>query len=79
TYSKELTPQSDGEYGAHFWLDPKDNNLPKGANHMLMMGHEGQYVVVNPDKKMVVVRLGCAQKSDSFDLGRLLTELYQIF
>jgi len=43
------------------------------------MGHEGQYVVVNPDKKMVVVRLGCAQKSDSFDLGRLLTELYQIF
>ncbi|MBK8632728.1 MAG: serine hydrolase [Saprospiraceae bacterium] len=78
-YSKELTPQSDGEYGAHFWLDPKDNNLPKGANHMLMMGHEGQYVVINPDKKMVVVRLGCTQKSDSFDLGRLLSELYQIF
>lgn len=55
---------SDGEYGAQFWL-----NLP-GANGRakyipgvpddayLMSGHEGQYVVIIPDKRMVIVRTG---------------------
>lgn len=63
-YAATPASASDGEYGAQFWL-----NLP-GANGRekyipgvpddayLMAGHEGQYVLVIPDKNMVIVRTG---------------------
>ena len=63
-YVSSPTKASDGEYGAHFWLN-RDGaagrtrwvpGLPEEVYSMA--GHEGQYVFIIPDRNMVVVRTG---------------------
>ncbi len=55
---------SDGEYGAQFWLnhpgkDGRGKYMPGVPDDAyLMSGHEGQYVLIIPDKNMVIVRTG---------------------
>jgi CubicO group peptidase (beta-lactamase class C family) len=64
----------DGVYGAHWWLnagDPADParrawpSLP--ADTYAAEGHSGQYVVVVPSAKLVVVRLGLSEPDDGRD------------
>ena len=64
----------DGVYGAHWWLnagDPSDParrawpSLP--ADTYAAEGHSGQYVVVVPSAKLVVVRLGLSEPDDGRD------------
>jgi hypothetical protein len=62
-YVSEPTLASDGEYGAHFWLNRDGRargrfiaGLPEDMYYMA--GHEGQYVFIIPDRNAVVVRLG---------------------
>jgi CubicO group peptidase (beta-lactamase class C family) len=52
-HARRITPGSDGEYGAHWWLRPGDT---RGAFYA--SGYEGQRTVVVPAKELVVVRLG---------------------
>lgn len=55
---------SDGFYGAQFWLNhPGKDGRPKYMpgvpdDAYLMAGHEGQYVLIVPDKRLVIVRTG---------------------
>ncbi len=55
---------SDGFYGAQFWLNhPGTDGRPKYMpgvpdDAYLMAGHEGQYVLIVPDKRLVIVRTG---------------------
>jgi CubicO group peptidase (beta-lactamase class C family) len=61
---------SDGIYGAQFWLNHpgKDGReryvpgLPDGA--YLMAGHEGQFVVIIPNKDLVIVRTGMTRGAE---------------
>ena len=39
-------------YGAHWWT------LPGERNSLVASGYEGQYIMVIPDRDLVVVRLG---------------------
>lgn len=62
-YVRAPTAKSDGEYGAHFWLnrdgDGRARAVPGlGADMYYMAGHEGQYVFIIPSKNSVIVRLG---------------------
>lgn len=61
--------QNDPSYGGHIWLNKK---RPEGRNQVLFpdngpetifaaLGHLGQYIVVSPDQKLTVVRLGKTQ------------------
>ncbi|MCA8895454.1 MAG: serine hydrolase [Amphiplicatus sp.] len=67
-YVSSPTKASDGEYGAQFWLnhDGADGRvrwvpgLPD--NVYSMSGHEGQYVFIIPDKRMVIVRTGITRE-----------------
>lgn len=62
-YVSTPTKASDGEYGAHFWLN-RDGAARKRfvpglpENVYYMAGHEGQYVFIIPDANTVIVRLG---------------------
>ena len=73
-YITKPTAQSDGVYGAHFWLNSggKFPDVPKdmySAN-----GFQGQYVFVIPSKHLVVVRTGLAEDPE-FDINKFLSEL----
>jgi CubicO group peptidase (beta-lactamase class C family) len=55
---------SDGFYGAQFWLnnpgvDGRAKYMPGVPDDAsLMAGHEGQYVLIVPDKNLIIVRTG---------------------
>ncbi|GAA0751407.1 serine hydrolase domain-containing protein [Psychroflexus lacisalsi] len=63
--SKSLTPRfpSSPEYGYGWWL--KNQN---GKDYFMMRGHLGQYVIVQPDDNLIIVRLG-HQKSPDAGVG----------
>ncbi len=71
-----------GNYGAQTWLnrDPPADDDPLFANRgpkslFAMIGHMGQYVLVAPDRKLTVVRLG---HSDADERAALLPQLADI-
>jgi CubicO group peptidase (beta-lactamase class C family) len=68
-----LAPQ--GNYGAHWWLnrgapnDPKNRPWPRmPEDTFAAWGHSGQYVLVIPSAKLVIVRLGLSLP-DGDDVG----------
>ena len=73
---------SDNQYGAHFWLnrDGKDRErfipgLPEEVYYMA--GHEGQYVIIIPSKKMVIVRTGITRGANPIELvAPVVKEIY---
>ena len=82
-YVSSPTAASDGEYGAHFWLNRDGENgrkrwtpgLPETAYSMA--GHEGQYVFIIPDKNMVVVRTGMTRGAVPIEVvGPVIAQIY---
>jgi CubicO group peptidase (beta-lactamase class C family) len=56
-------------YGAHWWT------LPGERNSLVAAGYEGQYIMVIPDRDLVVVRLG---KTDSALRNAVVAELREV-
>ncbi|MEX6632115.1 serine hydrolase domain-containing protein [Hyphococcus lacteus] len=82
-YVTSPTTAADRQYGAHFWLnlDGADGRerfipgLPESAYYM--GGHEGQYVVIVPDKKMVMVRTGMTRGRPAMpEVAPLFSDVY---
>ena len=68
--------QSDGQYGAHFWLKLAgrgQDRLPAGSFHM--SGHDGQFVTVVPSKKLVIARLGLSRLRGAWDQTAFAAEI----
>ena len=63
--AKSLKPrfQDSPEYGYGWWLHQQD-----GKNFFMMRGHLGQYVIVEPEDNVIIVRLG-HQKSPDEGIG----------
>ncbi len=68
------TPQSNGRYGAHWWLKlnpelgggtPAEARIPPDAFHAL--GHEGQCLTMIPSLDLVVARLGLSIRIDAWN------------
>lgn len=59
-------PPSGYGYGASWWTFPKDGGLPNDA--IIARGNRGQYVVVIPSRRMVLVRRGFDGNGMNFDL-----------
>lgn len=64
-------PPADGQYGLQIWLnhpgaDGRPKAFPGAPDDMYYFsGHEGQFVFVIPEKKMIVVRTGITRGQDA--------------
>ena len=68
------TAHSDGDYGAHFWLNAggKYPDVPKDMYSF--NGYQGQRVFIIPSKDLVVVRTGLAEEPE-FDINGFLRDV----
>lgn len=70
-YVRSPTAASDGQYGAQFWLnndgeEERERFFPGVPENMFFFaGHEGQYVFIIPDKRIVIVRTGMSRNLPS--------------
>jgi CubicO group peptidase (beta-lactamase class C family) len=53
--AKSITPRfaESPQYGYGFWMQKRD-----GKSFFMMRGHLGQYVIVEPEDNIIIVRLG---------------------
>lgn len=70
-YITKPTAHSDGDYGAHFWLNAggKYPDVPKDMYSV--NGYQGQRVFIIPSKDLVIVRTGLAEEPE-FDINSFL-------
>ncbi|MBA3897896.1 MAG: serine hydrolase [Sphingomonadaceae bacterium] len=68
-------PQPDGAfgYGATFWLINKSPGVP--ADTFAAIGNRGQYVVIVPSRKIVIVRRGEDPAGASFDIAKFTADV----
>jgi CubicO group peptidase (beta-lactamase class C family) len=71
-YSGTETPNSNGRYAAHFWVEHNDKEFP--ADAYLADGFEGQHVNIIPSENMIIVRLGCTH-GENFDNTGFVKEI----
>jgi CubicO group peptidase (beta-lactamase class C family) len=66
-YSRQPVPESEGFYGAHFWVNA-GKELPNCPTDIFYQrGFNGQRVFVLPSQQMVIIRLGYSEKNFDFD------------
>jgi CubicO group peptidase (beta-lactamase class C family) len=63
----------EGPYGAHWWLDLA------GPGSFSANGYEGQYIIVAPDRDLVLVRHGVTPEADQPLVQAWLAELAAVF
>lgn len=84
-FSRAVAPApNNGTYGAHFWVngDPAHDQfrpLRGGIDAFEMSGNAGQFVVIVPDRDLVVVRLGEMQRITWSQLSDRLSDLVESF
>jgi CubicO group peptidase (beta-lactamase class C family) len=67
--AKSLKPRFSPMYGYGWWL-----KTHKGKDFKMMRGHLGQYVIVQPEDNVIIVRLG-HQKSPDAGVGRFTNDI----
>jgi len=73
-YITKPTAQSNGTYGAHWWLNAEGKYPDVPRDLYSANGYQGQYVFVIPSKDLVIVRTGLAEYPE-FDVNSFLSEV----
>jgi CubicO group peptidase (beta-lactamase class C family) len=79
--------ENDAAYGGHIWLNKK---RPEGRDQVLfpdkgpgdvfsMLGHMGQFVLVSPQNKLTIVRLGKTQNQQMDPVNNQLAKVVALF
>jgi len=76
SYTRERASDSNGGYGALFWLN-QGSRYPSVPTDMFSCeGHDGQMIFILPSNDLVIVILGFSHKPDNeMDLDRLLRDI----
>ena len=77
-YITRPTGDSQGEYGAHFWLNRGGKYPDAPADLFMANGYQGQHVFIIPSRDLVIVRTGLAEGPD-FDGNAFLKEVLKAF
>ena len=85
SYSSAPTPMAPlGRYGAHFWTNGgkavASNARPfpdLPADTFYAAGYEGQYIVIIPSRRVVIVRLGQTKNYKSWNLGGFISGILE--
>lgn len=78
-YTLQPAKDSDGNYGAFFWLNNSGKNYPDVPRDMYScQGHDGQFIYIIPSKDLVVVRTGFSKHGD-FDRNAFLSSIVDAF
>jgi CubicO group peptidase (beta-lactamase class C family) len=81
-FSTTPTPQSGGEFGAHWWLKLKPEigggtrdaaRIP--SDTFFAVGHEAQTLTVIPSRQLVIARLGLSIYIDAWNQAQFIAEL----
>jgi CubicO group peptidase (beta-lactamase class C family) len=72
-HARSETPASIGRYGAHWWL------ALDGSGIFTANGFQGQHIVVDPARDLVVVRLGVSTPAERVDVVRGLHAIVSAF
>jgi hypothetical protein len=75
-YTVQPVEGSDGEYGAHFWLNAGGKYPDVPRDLFSANGFQGQHVFIIPSKDLVIVRFGLAEHPE-FDLNVFLREIIE--
>lgn len=73
-YTVQPVVGSDGQYGAHFWLNAGGIYPDVPRDLFSANGFQGQHVFIIPSKDLVVVRFGLVEHPD-FDINTFLREI----
>ena len=74
-FTTSEAPNSNGQYGAQFWLNQSGHELPDCPEDIYFCdGFNGQRVYIIPSKRMVIVRLGLS-KSGEFDYNNVVKSI----
>lgn len=74
-YTTTAATDSEGQYGAFFWLNKSQTDYPDVPSDMFCCrGHDGQYIYIIPSKELVVVRTGFSKKGE-FDYNEFLADI----
>lgn len=78
-FTREEAPNSNGKYGAQFWLNISGHEVPDAPKDTYFAdGYQGQRVYIIPSKKLVIVRFGVSKKGE-FDYNKFVTEVLEAF
>ena len=73
-YITKPTAQSNGTYGAHWWLNAEGKYPDVPRDLYSANGYQGQYVFIIPSKDLVIVRTGLAEDPE-FDVNKFISEV----
>jgi CubicO group peptidase (beta-lactamase class C family) len=77
-YSKTPSEASQGQYGAHFWLNASGELLPDAPRDTFVaQGYDGQRIFIVPSRQAVIVRTGFSKEDFDYNgfLKSVLDEL----
>jgi CubicO group peptidase (beta-lactamase class C family) len=72
-YARTATPQSQGVYGAHFWV------IPGSLGLFYCGGAFGQRILISPKLDLIIVRLGVTEPHKGGAVVRYCKELIDLF
>jgi CubicO group peptidase (beta-lactamase class C family) len=82
SFSRAPAPASasrGNDYGAQWWLVPDDRKGEVPANAYSTAGNRGQYVIIDPEHDLVIVRRGLDYGRQGFNRWDLLREVLKAF
>ena len=71
-------------YGGHLWLNREGTDNPlfpgDGSRRIFAaVGHHGQYLVIDPTRRLVILRMGISTSDDYPAVRRSLIRLVELF